>query len=565
MPPQIATKANWPPNYLPIYQWRQAELARLKADPVRLAGALEYYRTHRVEFILHWMDTYDPRNAGQPGKLTNMPFVLFQRQAELVEFIDALIMGQTDGLIEKCRDAGATWVACAISWHLWRFVPGAAIGWGSRKEDLVDKSGDTKSIFEKMRQITRALPRIFWPLGFDPSKHSTFMKIINPANGATITGESGDNIGRGGRTLVYFKDESAHYQRPELIEASLSENTNCQVDISSVCGLGNPFHRKRENGIEWMPGQPAVKWKTNVFIFDVFDNPAKTKEWYDNRKAKFEGDGMAHIFAQEVDRDYAASQAGVIIQAKWVKAAIDAHSKLDIAINGARMGGFDPADGGLDKNGWCERHGVLLTSADQWADRDPAKSARRTLGLCALQKDKITVQYDPIGVGASVKGEINGLKDRAFEAREAGEIVSENMMRLLDKNINFVAWNAGSTPLNPHDHLNDDPEMPLNSAYFQNIKAQGWYMLARRFYKTWMMVEGLGDYPHDELISIDPDLPFLRTLEKELCQPVMTQSTGTLKQMVDKQPEGTASPNIGDSVMMCYWPVIEPDFEWYVG
>ena len=28
------------------------------------------------------------------------------------------------------------------------------------------------------------------------------------------------SIGRGGRKLIYFKDESAHYEHPEMIEAA---------------------------------------------------------------------------------------------------------------------------------------------------------------------------------------------------------------------------------------------------------------------------------------------------------------------------------------------------------
>jgi hypothetical protein len=60
---------------------------------------------------------------------------------------------------------------------------------------------------------------------------------------STATGEAGDNIGRGGRTLGYFKDESAHYEHRDLIEAALGDNTNVQIDISSVNGLGNVFHR----------------------------------------------------------------------------------------------------------------------------------------------------------------------------------------------------------------------------------------------------------------------------------------------------------------------------------
>jgi hypothetical protein len=37
---------------------------------------------------------------------------------------------------------------------------------------------------------------------------------------------------------------------------------------------------------------------------------------------------LLHVFAQEVDRDYAASVDRVIIPAKWLKAAIDAHIRL---------------------------------------------------------------------------------------------------------------------------------------------------------------------------------------------------------------------------------------------
>jgi hypothetical protein len=45
--------------------------------------------------------------------------------------------------------------------------------------------------------------------GFVEKVHDNYMRIINPDNGATITGEAGDNIGRGGRTTMYFLDEWA--------------------------------------------------------------------------------------------------------------------------------------------------------------------------------------------------------------------------------------------------------------------------------------------------------------------------------------------------------------------
>lgn len=61
-------------------------------------------------------------------------------------------------------------------------------------------------------------------------------------------------------------------------------------------------------------------------------------------------------------------------------------------------------------------------------------------------------------------------------------------------------------------------------------------------------------YSQDELISLPSDLPLLRTLQKELSQPTMSKGT-RMKLVIDKQPEGTKSPNLADAVVMAYWPV----------
>ncbi len=299
-----STTNDWPIDYVDVFAWRQQQVLRLRKSPKLIIGAFEYYANHPVEFINHWVNTYDPRNAGKtvPAK---MPMVMFKRQEDLVLYLLACLKGEECGLVEKSRDMGATWICCAFSVWLWLFLPGSAVGWGSRKEQLVDKLGDPDSIFEKIRLLINGLPNFFLPIGFKPKIHMTFMRVINPASSSTITGEGGDNIGRGGRKLIYFKDESAHYERPEKIEAALSDNTRVQIDLSSVNGLGNVFHRRREAGADWVgeidPG------RTQVFVMDWSEHPAKTQEWYDARKKRAEADGLLHIFAQEVDRNYSAS------------------------------------------------------------------------------------------------------------------------------------------------------------------------------------------------------------------------------------------------------------------
>jgi len=538
---------NWPPNYVHVFADRQKRLLAMRGNPVLIAGAREYYRTRPVEFIEHWCDTYDPRNAGSSVP-SRMPFILFDRQRDLVEFLVACLEGDASGLVEKCRDMGATWLCCAFSVWLWLFWPGVSVGWGSRKEQLVDKIGDPDSIFQKMRMIVGGLPAEFLPAGFSPSEHMTYMKFINPATDATITGEAGDNIGRGGRKRIYFKDESAHYERPELIEAALADNTRVQIDISSVNGLGNVFHRRRESGIEWQRKAAVSRSAVNVFVMDWRDHPAKSEGWYSERKAKAQLEGLEHVFAQEVDRNYAASIDGVIIPADWVKAAIDAHIKLGFADDGGWCAALDVADGGGDRNATALRKGPVLRATKEWGERDTGLTTRRAITECE-GKGSIDLQYDCIGVGAGVKAESNRLADEG----------------VLPKGIQLVPWNAGAGVLNPDARvIPNDRNSPLNKDFYKNLKAQGWWSLRRRFERTYRAItEGI-TYSSDELISLPSDLSMLRQIEKELSQPVASKDP-SMRLVVNKTPEGTKSPNIADAIMMCYFPIpgsMRPYGEW---
>jgi hypothetical protein len=366
--------------------------------------------------------------------------------------------------------------------------------------------------------------------------HISYMRFINPATGATITGESGDNIGRGGRKLLYLKDESAHYERPEKIEAALSDNTRVQIDLSSVNGLGNVFHRRREAGADWC-GE-IVPGRTQVFVMDWRDHPAKTEEWYAQRKAKAEADGLQHIFAQEVDRNYAAAVDGVIIPGEWVRSAIDAHIKLGIPDSGPWGSGLDVADEGGDTNAQAMRRGVILKAVEEWGERDTAQTARRALanveGLGPLE-----IQYDCIGVGAGVKAEVNNLADRDS----------------IPKGVRLVPWNAGARVQNPKGRVvSGDKDSPLNEDFYTNLKAQAWWELRNRFYRTWRVINEGAEYDHDTLISIDSKIPKLRKLEKELSQATVGRGA-SLKMVVNKTPSGTKSPNLADAVVMAYWPI----------
>ncbi len=524
---------SFPPDVQKELERRNKLLRLLAGNPEKQAFFKAHYRNNPIDWINDWCITYDPRLPG----LKTIPFILFPRQEEFVYFILDCLQYKVSGLAEKCRDVGLSWLCCAIAAWLWLFHPGSAIGFGSRKEEYVDEKENPKAIFPKIRKILEYLPAFMLPEGFNMRKHTPYMKIINPENDSTITGEAGDNIGRGGRTTVYFKDEAAHYERPELIEAALGDNTDVQIDISSVNGSANVFYRRRMAGTIWHKGMHIEKDMVLVFIMDWRDHPAKDQNWYDTRYKIAEREGLLHVFKQEVDRDYAGSVERIIIPQDWVRAAIDAHLKLKIPIEGAKIAGQDIADGGRDKNALVMRHGILLKYAEDWGGGDAGDAAKRAIPEC-LTHGIHEIYYDSIGVGSAFKTAVNNLK-------EAGNFPDH---------LQVYPWDAGQPALNPEENIIfGDSQSPLNKDFYYNIKAQAWWSLRTRFYKTFKAINYGEKYDHSELISLDSKLPNLQKVMLELSQAQYRYSLDS-RLVVEKKPEGSTSPNLADSIVMAYHP-----------
>lgn len=519
----------WPYDFIAEEERRLQIRSIIRSTPDPRSVATKYYGNDCAAFVRDCCITYDPRNPSK-GLLARMPFIPFPKQIELIGFILGLMDGQEDGLIEKSRDMGATWICCAVSVWMWLYCDGSAVGWGSRKEQLVDKLGDPDSIFEKIRMTIRSLPEYCLPDGFNEKANLSYMKCLNPSNDSTITGEAGDNIGRGGRSSIYFKDESAHYERPELIEASLGDNTNVQVDISSVCGEGTVFHRKRMSGT------------VGLFIMDWRDHPGKDQAWYDKRREKALSQGLGHVFAQEVDRDYAAAVEGVFIPSEWVKASIDAHIKLGITPSGKRRAGQDVADEGGDKNALIGMHGQVIIHIDQWADGDTGVTAKKAWNYCVDSRMDQLI-YDSIGVGAGVKAKTNELAEM-----------------FPDVTLDVVGFNAGGGVVNPDAEYSDEK---TNRDMFSGAKAQAWWILRDRFHDTYMAVIEGKQIPAERIISIPSGLPFADELISELSRPKREEDESGKVRVEPKKKmkrRGIKSPNLADALVMCYAPAEDNGF-----
>jgi len=311
------------------------------------------------------------------------------------------------------------------------------------------------------------------------------------------------------------------YCRPELIESALGDNTNVQVDISSVNGAGYVFFKKRHSKM------------TKVFIMDWRDHPAKTQEWYDKRKEKADAEGLFHIFAQEVDRDYTSAVEGILIPAKYVNAAIDAHIKLGFGGFGRKRAALDVADEGADSNALCASHGPLVTYLEEWHEGDTGKSAIRAYNY-AVENDCDELAYDSIGVGAGVKAKTNEL------------------LKISPSELEIIGFNAADAVANPKKEY---VEGKTNKDMFCNHKAQSWWLVRDRFYKTYLAVVEGKIFPHDELISLPSNLNKLDELKMELSRPKRdTDQAGRIKveSKKDMKRRGMPSPNLADALIMCY-------------
>lgn len=518
------------PDYAKVYAERCERLTWLREDPSRVAAMRLYYRDHLADFINDWGCTVDPRNLDR--KLPAMvPFLLFPKQREWVDWVIDHWHTRKPGITEKSRDMGISWLSVALASSIGLHYDGATIGFGSRKEEYVDKLGHPKSLFYKARLFVQMLPPEFRP-GWDLKLHAPHMRISFPNTGSVITGEAGDGIGRGDRASIYFVDESAFLERPQLVDASLSQTTNCRQDVSTPNGMGNPFAQKRHGG------------KIDVFTFHWRDDPRKDDTWY----AKQIDELDAVTIAQEIDLNYAASVEGVLIPSTWVQSAVNAHVKLGIKITGERIGAFDVADEGKDQNSFGVRHGIALTDAEAWSGvgDDIFGSVEKVFDLC--DEHKLTkFRYDADGLGAGVRGDSRVINERRVE-QEVHEIDNE-------------PWRGSGEVVNkekpiPRARVSDDKD-PLerrNEDFFQNAKAQAWWHLRVLFQRTHRAVTGEDkDFDPDNLISLVPGSKQFTQLLTELSQPTYSKNTAG-KIVVNKKPEGTKSPNLADMVMMAYAP-----------
>jgi len=323
---------------------------------------------------------------------------------------------------------------------------------------------------------------------------------------------------------------------------SLSERSITMLDPtirkegSEIWASWNP--RKRNAPIErlvpWDDASVAVLVHANYR-----DNPFLGKTIIDlaARHKRDSPETYPHVWLGA----YEDAGSKTVIPPLWVDAAVGLARRLGLEVTGKRIAALDVAgaEEGGDENGFVMRHGIEVTHIEKWNGLDTSLTTERAVKL-ATSFGAEELQYDSAGVGEGVTGEWAAMGRRGEQP----------------EGLAVVAWNGGNAVLEPDETIEpDDPKAKKNKDHYHNLKAMAWFNLRRRFQNAYAASQGK-PYDPDEIISISENIPqrICAQLCDELSQPQQKLS-GTGKVMVEKNPDGSRSPNLSDSVCMAMTPL----------
>lgn len=221
----------------------------------------------------------------------------FPFQDDILTWMVWCFKHKDDGLVEKSRNVGATWMwVWFMDWL--KFYHGITTGTMSQKEDDVDNR-TANSIMEKLRINLRAQPewsRFGW---VENSNHDKLNMIQCPESNLThLGGVAKGTAFRGGRLSVTFNDEFAHVLEAAQVLDSLSAISTCNFFVSTPKGEHNEYAR-----MALTPGvnKKSVHWS---------DHPLRNKEW--EKKIRSKPSITEETFAQEYEISYTKSNVGRI-------------------------------------------------------------------------------------------------------------------------------------------------------------------------------------------------------------------------------------------------------------
>ena len=236
-----------------------------------------------------------------------------------------------------------------------------------------------------------------------------------------------------------------------------------------------------------------------------------------------------------------------LVMSEWFDACIDAHLVLGFEPRGSLIASHDPSDLGPDSKGYALRHGNVFLDIQENENGTVNEGGHWAAGL-ALDADADYFTWDCDGMGSALSEQMS----TDFEG----------------KHTSLVMFRGSESPDDPKLIYNHAVKAPIENEKsigdtFLNKRAQYYFALRDRCYRTYRAVVHKEYHDPDTLISFSSDIELLSKFRSELCRiPLKDNNSGLLALYTKKEMKSKfkiPSGNLSDSVMMSmrYKPVEE--------
>lgn len=240
------------------------------------------------------------------------------------------------------------------------------------------------------------------------------------------------------------------------------------------------------------------------------------------------------------------SVENALIMSEWFDACVDAHKKLGFVAAGARISAHDPSDTGPDSKGFASRHGSVIEVVKEMETGTVNEGGHWAAGE-AIQYQSDAFAWDGDGMGIALGEQMGAdfLGKQAVLSVFRGSESPDFPDAVYKPAASFNAEAADGQPV---------ANQKTNKDAFKNKRAQYYFELRDRCYRTYRAVVH-GEY-HDpaKMISFDASIELLNKLRAELCRmPIKPNGNGLFELYTKAEMKSKfkmASPNLADSVMM---------------
>lgn len=190
--------------------------------------------------ILFWINTFvvqvDPKQRGDLGKPG--PFITYDFQEPAILKMLSWVRRGKDGVIEKSRQMGASWMLIILFTWLWLFHDYQTLLFISRNEKAVEDESPN-SLFWKIDFILKFLPSWMRPSKFRRRK----LFYGNDSLTSAIFGEASTGQANvGGNTTAMGIDEYSQIKEDYEVLHRTSDSTQCRIFNGTHLGLETAFY-----------------------------------------------------------------------------------------------------------------------------------------------------------------------------------------------------------------------------------------------------------------------------------------------------------------------------------